>query len=452
MGAPPAVTLYSPDPQHLWNRLYSSLFLRVDAGGNRFGPDSLDVLLWTDTKHLLTEPTHGRAIRVLEEFNETHAEKLIESPLKRAVMQRDLWAAYDWTARIRYLAGKNSVLVAAVSELQSRLAAVMKRIALTREEIAALPNNYAAAVVGGKFPAEPDPSHPEAPFLPSLFQAQSPWSCLGGGDDLPLALQHSNGCSHRAAFLVFIRLPGGKATLPAYLEAIRKCVPYIPDPHPARRRFGGLEPMKPNPAMPQIPAGTMVALIRQMLLIDNEGRPTASPLTESAQLRVYRQIVDDQSDFDGVHAQSFYEFLMDRKELFANVSGGLRAVGEENREFGFGPEVELTGSDPFDSAQAIEAPRPRPLQNCLMCHRAPGVYSVNSIVSLFSRNNPTALQLLHVTSPDDEREKTVKHKSQWFPLTGATPFANSAFGGIFPSASDSLFSGLPPGGHVDRAR
>ncbi len=70
--------------------------------------------------------------------------------------------------------------------------------------------------------------------------------------------------------------------------------------------------MMRNPAMPQIPAGTMVALVRQMILIDNQGRPTATHLTESVQFRIYRSIVMDTSDFNEEYAQFFYEFVMDQ--------------------------------------------------------------------------------------------------------------------------------------------
>jgi hypothetical protein len=32
------------------------------------------------------------------EFMQTHAEKLIQDPVKRAVLQRDVWAVFDWSA------------------------------------------------------------------------------------------------------------------------------------------------------------------------------------------------------------------------------------------------------------------------------------------------------------------------------------------------------------------
>ena len=218
-------TLYDPDPQHLWNRLYAAIFLRVDAAGNRFGPDDLDLLLWTETSHLLTEPSYGRAIHVLDEFLDSHGEKLVPDPAKRGVLQRDLWAASDWTIRMGNLgagAGKDAAMNERVRRLQSRLAAVCKRLALSREQIAALPDNYAATVAARKFAPAFDPANPDTPFLPpDIFDQDGPWVCLGNANERPLASQHVDGSDGRSAFFAFLRLPGGRAATVAYLDKIK---------------------------------------------------------------------------------------------------------------------------------------------------------------------------------------------------------------------------------------
>jgi hypothetical protein len=90
-----AVTLYDPNPQHLWNRLYAALFVREDQRGTIYGDDSLDPVLWIHSRHLLESESHVRAVHVLDEFLQTHAEKQIGDPLKRAVLQHDLWAVFD---------------------------------------------------------------------------------------------------------------------------------------------------------------------------------------------------------------------------------------------------------------------------------------------------------------------------------------------------------------------
>src|SRR5436309_1248902 len=51
-GSTSVVSLYHPDPAHLWNRLYGALYLRQAADGQFFGLDQLDPLLWAQSIHL----------------------------------------------------------------------------------------------------------------------------------------------------------------------------------------------------------------------------------------------------------------------------------------------------------------------------------------------------------------------------------------------------------------
>src|ERR1022692_4703967 len=89
-----AVAFYDPNPAHIWNRLHATFFIREDLEPV---PDALDPPLWYHTQCLLAEPSHQRAVRILDEFLQTHAENLIQDPVKRAVLQRDLWAVFDWS-------------------------------------------------------------------------------------------------------------------------------------------------------------------------------------------------------------------------------------------------------------------------------------------------------------------------------------------------------------------
>ncbi len=88
--------VYDRDAQHLWNRLYEALLIRVGPDGRTYGRDRFEPLLWLGSKHLLEGPSHDRAVKLLNEFREMRGEKLIEDPLKRAVFQRDLWLVFCW--------------------------------------------------------------------------------------------------------------------------------------------------------------------------------------------------------------------------------------------------------------------------------------------------------------------------------------------------------------------
>src|SRR5262249_31736711 len=95
-----------------------------------------------------------------------------------------------------------------------------------------------------------------------------------------------------------------------------------------------------NPDLPQFPVGTQVALLRQMMLIDDRGAVEASPITESLQTRVYRAITA-RHDHNNVTIdwpaarteQDFYEIRLSRTEFLAGHACGLRAVGQSETEF-----------------------------------------------------------------------------------------------------------------------
>jgi hypothetical protein len=95
--------IYDSAPAHLWNRLHCALFVRTTPKGEEYGLDELDPLLWGETKHLLTGSSYQQAIKLLDEFSSLNGAVLIADPLKRAMLQRDLWAIFDWSARFRII-------------------------------------------------------------------------------------------------------------------------------------------------------------------------------------------------------------------------------------------------------------------------------------------------------------------------------------------------------------
>ena len=103
------VTIYDPDPQHLWNRLHRALWVRTGRDGKEYGHDRLDPLLWSETKHLLQGNSHEQAVAVLDEFLAEHGEKLVKDPLKRAILQRDLWAKVLETVDVHNIAAAADV-------------------------------------------------------------------------------------------------------------------------------------------------------------------------------------------------------------------------------------------------------------------------------------------------------------------------------------------------------
>jgi hypothetical protein len=276
-------SVYDADPDHPWNRVFRQLYRRTISDGEEYGADELDPLLWFDTTHLLNGESHQQAIRVLDEFVAINAENLIDEPLKRAMFQRDLWAVFDW------LASQAEPHPAEREALKASLADIMKRVALPAQEIQSLPDNYTLVVDSGVHPTGFQADHPEQAFLPSdLFQPDSAWVPMGreGG---PVAMTHTEAFPFfgRSVFLVFVRSSDGRGTTLNFIESLS------------------------TEANPVTAIGSDAALVRRMLLIDNQGELVLSPLVETIQIRHFSP------------AQSFYEFELDRARLFDDITGGL---------------------------------------------------------------------------------------------------------------------------------
>src|SRR5262249_41583080 len=149
--------------------------------------------------YLLTGESHTRGLACLDEFLQSKAYEKVTDARKRAVFQRDLWALFDWSAR-------STDHESSRRELQRRLAEVLRHLALTQEQIGALPDTYAQAIKRKAFVESYDPGNPARPFLPEeLFKADGPWVFISAG---PTAIAHVQAFSGRSRFLVFIRLPG----------------------------------------------------------------------------------------------------------------------------------------------------------------------------------------------------------------------------------------------------
>jgi hypothetical protein len=201
--------LYAVNPDHLWNRIHQLFHVRYAADGSGYGFDTVDPLLWRETKHLLRRPFAASAVRILDEFLASNGQRPIRDPLKRAVFQHDLWAVFDWLASV------SEGDKAARSALMQRLARVIQRVALSRKNIEALHATYAARIASGRLAGSPASSPPE-PYLPrDLFSPSGPWVSVGGHQ--PLAPQHAAELG-RSAFTVLWNLPGGKAPGPFMLR------------------------------------------------------------------------------------------------------------------------------------------------------------------------------------------------------------------------------------------
>lgn len=367
------IVIFDPDPEHIWNRTYRCLFVRDGPDGIEYGLDTVDPLLWPRTQYLLTGKSHERAVACLDSFLRSHAERAIQDPLRRVILQHDLWALFDWAA-----SDDDDGLRKQRRELETRLSEAIRRLALTSEQFRTLPDTYEASVAARAFAPAYDSQNRQQPFLPpDLFQPDGPWVCLSARSWQPTAVVHFTG---RSRFLVFMKLPQGRGTTLAYISRLRSSY------EPLIRNESGTEFL--NLTLPQFPVGTEVALVRQMLALDTAGKLVPTRLTESVQLRAYHAITPGMKyvnyiDGPSSHDQDFFEFQIRRQQLVAGQGGGLVAVSPNQKEFA---TFSTHGFDPFEESGPLME-LGIVLKRCPACHSDSGIHSIQSRVQWMKRQS-----------------------------------------------------------------
>jgi hypothetical protein len=403
-SAPDDWRLYSPDASHIWNRLYFSLYRR-SSEGKEYGYDELDPLLWPTTKYLLNQPANGQAIAVLDEFLATHAERAIADPVARAIMQRDLWAIFDWTTETQ---GNTPEKL----NLQNKLAVVIRRLSLSRDQIARLPNTYERTIAAKTFAPAYDANHPEQPFLPpDLLRPKGPWVMVSARGGSPIAATHVAAFSGRSVFFIFMHLPGGRDATLDYLKKLSEFPrPWLLDPETRRA--------VPNPNLPEFPAGTQLALVRVIVLIDTEGNLEPTNIIEDIQIRVHHTIPSEipaglnLDRNEARRAMNVFEFKLSRALLLAGESGGLHPILKGDTEFplfmSHGIDLFETNSNGFPLGRMLRVS----LDACASCHFRPGVHSMLSRSRTQLPLFPEATDVLQAWDLNFEAEATKAWKER----------------------------------------
>lgn len=416
------VTLYSPDAEHPWNRLHAHFFVRRTERGNVVGQDTVDPLLWHDTTHLLEGKSHSQALKLLEELN-AGGWKLCREPVKRAVLQHDLWRVWDWAT----YAGNEDRFSRERQALQERLAKSIRLLSLSQEQIEELPDTYQLALQSRQFPIAPHPANAEnahQPYLPEdLFDLEGSWVSVGWSSHQPPAAFHTNSLEGRSVFLVFLRLPDGRRATLDYLEKLNMFPkPLVLEKDPFVTRFPGSKNAKRvrgnlfriNSELPQFPIGTQTALVRKMIVIDERGQPVATPIIEKIQFRIYDR--DRQSREETEGAKRFFELRYRRGELFAGKAGGLTSASPEDKFF---KHFFAHG----ERSQFQSGPTER---RCLDCHQGNGIHALNTFQFGNAPINAPPRKLFAV-SPDDVSESTANWKRkryEWGLLQGVWQATN----------------------------
>ena len=303
---PQSVFVYAADPDDPWNRIFRVLFtathqVRVSDAFDEHAPfDPFYVRMGSFPIRLSRMPysrfelgdraiepvypaffTYERPRPVLDQQSFTELttalrlaidETKTRSPIERALMQADVWAAYD----IIYQKGVESGDThERKPTLLSLLRRFIRKLALTGDEIKTLRSNYLDAVNESK--------------LPNLFSAESGWLEI----ELLPQRSHEEAANYRRATRVFVK-PRTKPSNPGHF----------------------VESLKHNQRHEQVEA---VARVVQNLLIDTSGRAVPSPVFTDVQFRFFKK--DPTTGAISAEPQQFE--LSRRKLLTEPTTGGL---------------------------------------------------------------------------------------------------------------------------------
>jgi hypothetical protein len=348
-------SIYAVDPQDAWNRISYLLFTRTVklrlADNFKEGAPSVPVRIGTPSQtasvqsferiesgdcaidplypsffnsagveSVLIDPQYQQFKNALRD---ALSEQATRPPLQRALMQADAWAAFDILHRWQF----GGELGDRRNELLPMLAQFVRKLALTPQEIAALPDTYAAAQ--------------RSRGLPPLFDKGSGWIEVEWFPDR----EHDRSADYRRAARVFVK---PRAKPQQFLDRLSHLL----------QRNPGL-----SPELTGVLDG--VALVTEDLLIESNARVERSPVTFEVQVRSFVR------DSRGTYVKTtVVEYELSRKLLLASPSsGGLVRVDPDDPAY-----LPTAGNDyTFASPRLGENPPQPPIlgtlrRRCEACH------------------------------------------------------------------------------------
>ena len=157
--------------------------------------------------------------------------------------------------------------------------------------------------------------------------------------------------------------------------------------------------------------GTAVALVRQMMVVDQAGEITPTSIVQTAQFRVYRKVGEDQKSDES--CQAAYKYVLQRAQLFDGKQGGLRAMNSTEHS-----GLSLLYNDDAFETKNKKYNRQSVMQSCIDCHSCGGP-TVHSIFTFRQDDwvpearamSQNRLRLLP-TRIDIEQKRAISWKSQ----------------------------------------
>jgi hypothetical protein len=391
--------VYSPDPTDSWNRVFHALFARtvrsrlskefagtaplervevmgfpdlpvststferIESGDRAIEPlDPFRVHIGSRSarQRVLFEPSFTRLKRALSDALRDGPRR---SPLARALMQSDLWAAHD----VLFATGtSDEVQRGYKEELLDLLARSVKNLSLSTREIQGLPDNYASA---------------RLPF--NLFSEDRGWIEIEYSPERA----HDRAADYRRATRIFLKPASRPADRHQWLNSLRE---------------GGADRDGKPVAGDGIRIEKLdaVALAVQLLLVDQSGVVVPTGLTYEVQVRTF--LKGDTGKWSGT---KLAVAELSRKALLEGQAGGLLTVEEDAPAY-----LPDAGNDYFFASAQTSLPAREAIlapvrKRCESCHAA-GVRTIFT----FSVHDPGRLPVHKLNSTDNEHARFVSQR------------------------------------------
>lgn len=366
--------LFEADPQHLWNRLYSTLYIRPrqipatddQPSFTRFeGGDVIEFLAWGRTGYWSTEDVFDKLNPLLDEFLTQAGGALIADPLKRIVLQHDLWAAYDHLADLNIRRVGDLPTRTRRDTLCRKLAECMQQLAISQSEMEQLPDTYTVAVNSGAFAPQQNLDS-KVNYLPyGLLTNPEEWAEIDfyypdmHEDIMDRFISlHARSFKGRSHYRIFYRFPEGRRQVVDYLKQLA-------DSGIDWKRAANFGFIRLDQQAPPFPVGAEFVLLQQMVVLNDRLQPVPTDIVESVQLRVYANIDgSSQPDTNTGLGMNILDYRMKRHLLFDGLKhGGLERELEELGAY----RVAIDGSKPTAPDWGF-ADKEVLFQQCADCH------------------------------------------------------------------------------------
>ena len=416
--------LFNADPHQLWNRIFAAATIRPSRlPSRRGGPpvprieggDRIELFVWGGTTYW-DEPANVERLRsLLDQFLAQKAEQLSTDPLKRVLLQHDLWTLFDYLMIGHIERSGDAETRNRRDELCRKLAQVIRALALPSDTLAKLPNNYALAIQSGRFATTHDFNSKRDYLPPRLLSGEDEWQELDfyqahRSEDVErrYVFLHMRAFRGRSYFRVFCRFPKGRAQLESYLKALdAKGINWR-----ASAQHGSISF---TPEAPGLPAGTEVALLQFLIALDTNLQMVPTRLVESVRLLIFKNtngLSDPSTNMgNGVNASKYT-----LKRRLALAEGGIRHGGLQ-REPDDLPVYRIL----FENEAAPDwGGRRRYFKltaDCRGCHSGAGqtgLQMIGSMVNTASIDTGAALGVSHALpagAPSPHPARTIKWKT-----------------------------------------